>query len=309
MKTYKLNTNSNFEEKDINLTIGNFDGVHLGHQHIIDNLIKISKENNYQSCLLSFLPHPRRFFGNLNENFNIVSDEYKKKILNKLGLNIYIDFEFNSSLAALSPESFIKKILCEKLNIKSIIVGEDFKYGKDRKGDLELLKSKSTELLYDLKIIKSVLDKNNNQKYSSSIIRENLKKGKLELVNEALGRNWSMTGKVIAGDMRARKIHFPTANCEPGQHILPLKGVYNVYAILEGNKYKGVANFGERPTIDGKKILLETHIFDFDEDIYGKELTVEFLTFIRHEQKFDNFQKLTEQINKDIKTARDYHKI
>ena len=309
MKTYKLNTNSNFDEKDINLTIGNFDGVHLGHRHIIDELIKISKTNNHQSCLLSFLPHPRKFFGNLNENFNIISDDYKRKILNKLGLDIYIDFEFNSSLASLSPEIFIKEILCKKLNIKSIIVGEDFKYGKDRKGDLELLNSKSKELVFDLKVVKPILDKNNNHKYSSSIIRENLKNGNIELVNEALGRKWSMTSKVIVGDMRARKINFPTANCEPGQHILPLKGVYNVYAILEGKKYKGIANFGERPTVDGDKILLETHIFDFDEDIYGKELTVELLTFIRHEKKFDNFQKLTEQINKDIKTARNYHKI
>ena len=309
MKTYKLNTNSNFDEKNINLTIGNFDGIHLGHRHIIDELIKISKINNHQSCLLSFLPHPRKFFGNLNENFNIISDDYKKKILNKLGLDIYIDFEFNSSLASLSPENFINEILCEKLKIKSIIVGEDFRYGKDRKGDLGLLNSKSKELLFDLKIIKPILDNNNKQKYSSSIIRENLKNGKLELVNEALGRNWSMIGKVIIGDMRARKINFPTANFEPSHHILPLKGVYNVCAIVEGNKYKGIANFGERPTVDGKKILLETHIFDFNEDIYGKELTVEFLTFIRHERKFDDFQKLTEQINKDIQTSRNYHNI
>ena len=309
MKTYKLNTNCNFDEKDINLTIGNFDGIHLGHRHIIDELIKISKKNNHQSCLLSFLPHPRKFFGNLNENFNIISDDYKKKILNKLGLDIYIDFEFNSSLASLSPENFINEILCEKLKIKSIIVGEDFRYGKDRKGDLGLLNSKSKELLFDLKIIKPILDNNNKQKYSSSIIRENLKNGKLELVNEALGRNWSMIGKVIIGDMRARKINFPTANFEPSHHILPLKGVYNVCAIVEGNKYKGIANFGERPTVDGKKILLETHIFDFNEDIYGKELTVEFLTFIRHERKFDDFQKLTEQINKDIQTSRNYHNI
>ena len=309
MKTYKINTSSNFGEKNINLTIGNFDGVHLGHQHIINNLIKTSKENNSQSCVLSFIPHPRQFFGNIKENFNIITANHKKQVLHSLGLDIYIDFEFNSSLASLSPINFIRQILCEKLNIKSIIVGEDFKYGKDRKGDLELLKSKSKQFLFDLKVIRSVLDKKNSQKYSSSIIRENLKNGKLELVTEALGRNWSMTGKVIPGDMRARKINFPTANFEPGEHILPLKGVYNVYVILEGNKYKGIANFGERPTVKGKKILLETHIFDFDEDIYGKELTVEFLTFIRHEQKFDNFQKLTEQINKDIKTARNYHKI
>ena len=309
MKIYKLNINSRFSEKNLNLTIGNFDGIHLGHQDVINQLIENSKKNKYQSSLLSFSPHPRKFFEYSNDNFNIITKKCKKKFLEKLGLQIYIDFEFNSALASLSPEDFIKKILIEKLNIKKIIVGEDFKYGKDRKGNLQLLQAKAKEFSFDLKIIKTIIDKKNNQKYSSSIIRENIKNGKFENVGQSLGRNWQMSGKIILGDRRARKINFPTANIEPDEHILPPRGVYNVYAILNNKKYEAIANFGERPTFGDSKLLLETHIFDFDKDIYGKELTVEFLTFIRHEQKFDNFQKLTEQINKDIKTARNYHKI
>ena len=309
MKIYKLNTKSSFDEKNINLTIGNFDGIHIGHQNIITQLIKISKNNNYKSSLLSFNPHPREYFAKSNKNFNIITKESKKQFLQKLGLDIYIDFEFNNSLASLSPEDFIKEILFDKLSIKNIIVGEDFRYGKNRRGDLELLQTKSQEYLFNIHKIKPVIDINNNLKYSSSIIRENIKNGKFEHVNYALGRNWSMNGKVILGDKRAREINFPTANFEPDKQIHPLKGVYNVHAILEGKKYKGISNFGERPTVQGRKILLETHIFDFDEDIYGKELTVEFLTFIRREQKFDNFEKLTQQINKDINTSKEYHKI
>ena len=128
-------------------------------------------------------------------------------------------------------------------------------------------------------------------------------------VSKMLGRNWSMVGEVIKGDQKARAINFPTANIMPTDNILPKKGVYCVNAIIDNKRYVGISNFGERPTVEGKKLLLETHIFNFNDDIYGKELTVEFLTFIRPEQKFDNFEKLTEQIKKDIVTAKFYHKI
>ena len=128
-----------------------------------------------------------------------------------------------------------------------------------------------------------------------------------EKVSGSLGRHWHMSGKVILGDQRGQKNGFPTANLEPGKHILPLKGVYSVYAFIEGKQYKGIANFGARPTVDGTKLLLETHIFDFNGNIYGKELTVEFLTFIRDEKKFDNFALLTKQIQKDIEIVKSYH--
>ena len=309
MKIFTLNINRSFHEKNLNLTIGNFDGIHLGHQSVIKQLIDISKSHNSQSALLSFNPHPREFFSTFKEPFNIITPTFKKNLIEKLGLDIYINFDFDENLASLSPDEFIQRILVEKLSIKNIILGADFKFGKDRKGDLFLLKEKAQKYQFNVSVIKTVIEANNKQKYSSSIIRKNIKNGMFEKVTAALGRHWHMSGKVILGDQRGKKNGFPTANFEPDHHILPLKGVYCVYASIEGKQHKGIANFGERPTVDGTKLLLETHIFDFNEDIYGKELTVEFLTFIRTEQKFENFEKLKEQIKKDIKTARTYHKI
>ena len=309
MKIFTLNTNRSFHERNLNLTIGNFDGIHLGHQSVIKQLTDISKSHNFQSALLSFNPHPREFFSTFKEPFNIITPSFKKILFEKLGLDIYINFEFDKALASLRPDEFIQRILVEKLSIKSIILGADFKFGKDRKGDLLLIKEKAQEYQFNVTVIKPVIEANSKQKYSSSIIRKHIKNGMFEKVTEALGRYWHMSGKVILGDQRGQKNGFPTANLEPGHHIFPLKGVYCVNALIDNKQHKGIANFGERPTVDGTKLLLETHIFDFNGDIYGKELTVEFLTFIRAEQKFDNFEKLKEQIKKDIQTARTYHKI
>ena len=309
MKIFTLNTKRSFYEKNLNLTIGNFDGVHLGHQSVIKQLINISQSHNFQSALLSFNPHPREFFSTLNDPFNIITHDVKKILFENLGLDIYINFEFDKALASLSPDEFIQRILVEKLSIKNIILGTDFKFGKDRKGDLLLLKEKSQKYQFNVTVIKPVIEVSSKQKYSSSIIRKQIKNGMFEEVSAALGRHWHMSGKVILGDQRGKKNGFPTANLKPGHHILPLKGVYCVYTSVDGKKHKGIANFGERPTVDGTKLLLETHIFDFNGNIYGKELTVEFLTFIRAEKNFDNFEKLKEQVKKDIQTARTYHKI
>ncbi len=309
MKAFTLNTKSEFFEENLNLTIGNFDGVHIGHQKIIHELINLSKKKKYKSAILSFNPHPREFFSKTNDKFNIITPSFKKSLFKNLGVDIYIDFKFDINLSSLDPNQFVEKILCEKLSIKNIIIGSDFKFGKDRKGDLLLLKDKALSNNFKVDVIDPVIDQTTNKKYSSSFIRENIKKGLFEKVSKDLGRHWHISGKVIKGNQKASKINFPTANVIPGSHIHPLKGVYCVYASINGKRYNAIANFGERPTLDGNKILLETHIFDFNENIYGKELTVEFLTFIRKEQKFENFEKLTEQITKDIKTAKNYHKI
>ena len=309
MKIFKLKTISKFDEKNLNLTIGNFDGIHLGHQSVIKQLINISKKNNYKSAILSFNPHPREFFSKSKDPFNIITPSFKKYLFNNLGLDLYIDFLFDKNLSSLDPNAFIKQILIEKLSVKNLIIGSDFKFGKDRIGDLFLLKESAKKLKFNVTVIEQILNSETKKKFSSSTIREDIKNGIFENVTKALGRHWHMNGQVVVGDKRARKINFPTANVEPGNHILPLKGVYCVNAEVDDKKFKGIANFGERPTIDGTKNLLETHIFDFNEDIYGKELTVEFLTFIRKEQKFENFEKLTEQIRKDIQIAKNYHKI
>ncbi len=309
MKLHNLNTRKSFKIKNLCLCIGNFDGVHLGHQHLIKKIIKNAKLDQLRSAILTFVPHPKVYFKKTNSNFNIMINDDKKKLLNFLGVENYIEYKFNKSLSSLDPKKFIEKILIQQLHIKKIVVGKDFRFGKDRAGDTTLLKKLSTKLGYKLSIIGDVKSKKSNTKFSSSTIRRNIHQGSFEKVSQALGRNWCMKGKIIKGNQKARLINFPTANMKPGNHILPKKGVYCVNVKFRRNLYKGVANFGERPTVNGVNLLLETHIFEFTKNIYGKELTVEFLTFIRAEKKFKDFKSLTNQIKKDVIKAKNYHKI
>ena len=309
MKLHNLNTRKDFKIKNLCLCIGNFDGIHLGHQHLIKKIIKNAQSENFKSAILTFVPHPKVYFKKINVNFNIITNDDKKNFLNLLGVENYIEYKFNKTLSSLDAKSFIEKILVKQLDIKKIVVGKDFRFGKDRKGDTALLKKLSGKYGYKLLIIRDVKNKITNVKFSSSTIRRNINEGSFEKVTHALGRNWFMQGKIIKGNQKARLINFPTANMKPSNHILPKKGVYCVNIKFMGNSYKGVANFGERPTVKGVNLLLETHLFEFTKNIYGKELTVEFLTFIRPEKKFKDFKSLTNQIKKDVIKAKKYHKI
>jgi len=309
VKIFKLNTDTTFNENNICLAIGNFDGFHKGHQKIISILKKVSKEKNLQSAIMSFDPHPRKFFDNSIKSFNIYTKEDKLKFLHDFNINIYIDFLFDHKLSEYSSFEFIKNILVDKLKIKNLVVGSDFKFGKDRAGNYKILENYSSKKNFSTYVVDAMMLTDGSEKYSSSIIRENIKNGEFEKANFALGRPWHITGKIVEGDKRARQINFPTANMIPGDHILPRKGVYCIEAYFKNKKHLGISNFGKRPTVDGSKLLLETHIFDFNEEIYGNDLTVHFLTFIRPEQKFVNFDELTNQIKKDIEIAKKYHKI
>ncbi len=309
MKYFKLDTKSHFEEKDLCLAIGNFDGFHKGHIAILNSLKKIAFHNKQISAIMSFSPHPREFFENQKENFNIYSRSDKINFLKKFDIDIYIEFNFDKNLSDLSATQFVESILINKLNIKNVVVGKDFKFGKDRSGNFKILQNHSKDDNFNVHLVESIMVSDGSDKYSSSIIRKNIKNGEMEKANFALGRAWHITGKIIEGDKRARKINFPTANIIPGKHINPRKGVYCVEVNYNNEKYFGISNFGERPTVDGSKLLLETHIFNFNQEIYGKDLTVQFLTFIRPEQKFANFDKLAKQIKKDIEIAKKYHKI
>jgi len=309
VKLHNLNTRKNFKIKNLCLCIGNFDGIHLGHQYLIKKIIKNVQSNKLKSSMLTFVPHPKVYFKRTNDNFNIMTNDDKKNILNLLGIEHYIEYKFNKKLSSLDAKSFIEKILVQQLNIKKIVVGKDFRFGKDRKGDTKLLKKLSSKYGYKLLVIGDVKNKKTNIKFSSSTIRRHIYEGSFEKVSQALGRNWFMRGKIIKGNQKARLINFPTANMKPANHILPKKGVYCVSIKFMGYSYKGVANFGERPTVKGVNLLLETHIFEFTQNIYGKELTVEFLTFIRPEKKFKDFKSLTNQIKKDVIKAKKYHKI
>ncbi len=307
MKIHKINLNSVIDLGQINLCIGNFDGIHLGHQKVIQTLVKESNASNSESALMSFSPHPRQFFSEVKNNFNIVTEDFKINFLKALKIKHYIVLKFDETIASLTPDNFIEQILIKKLNILNLYIGEDFKFGKDRKGDVKLLIEKSKIYNFNVSIIKKVKSKNTFETFSSSLVRQNIQKGNFEKVYSILGRNWIISGEVIFGDQRASKMNFPTANIVPPNLIHPKKGVYVINALYEKKIYQGIANFGERPTIKGKKLLLEVHLFNFNENIYGKNLTVEFVTFIRDEKKFESFKKLVEQIHKDIQIAKNYH--
>ena len=307
MKIFKIELSSPINIEDINLAIGNFDGIHIGHQKLIKKLVSQSKEKKIDPTVMSFTPHPRQFFTKKFENFNIISENLKVKLLDEMGVKNYILFKFDKNIAALSPEEFIDRILNKKFKIKNLLVGLDFKFGQNRKGDVNLLKEKSSIYNFNVSILDQIKLKKTSEIFSSTLIRNNIQNGNFEKVNSCLGRNWSIEGIVISGDKRARKMNFPTANIIPPKLVYPKKGVYIVEVFFEKNKYKAIANFGVRPTVDGEKLLLEIHIFDFNSDLYGKYLTVEFLTFIRGERKFANFEELKQQINKDILIAKNYH--
>ncbi len=293
----------NIDEK-LCLTIGNFDGIHEGHREIIENLIQHTKTSNLKSAILSFTPHPKIYFKK-QKNFMINSQSKKKEILEDLGLDYLIDLHFNDKFTQLSHIEFEDKILSEKLNSKRILIGKDFQYGNQRKGNIETLKVFCEKNKIELEEIGLILNDHNSNKISSSEIRENLKAGKIELANKDLKRNFSVAGKVIKGDQRGRTIGIPTANLEyPYNTITIPYGVYAVETIIEGNTYFGIVNFGIRPTFNKDKPIVEAYLFDFDNDIYDKDIEILFHKQIRQEKKFNDIKELLNQINIDIAEAK-----
>ncbi len=293
----------NIDEK-LCLAIGNFDGIHEGHREIIENLIKQTKTSNLKSAILSFTPHPKIFFKK-QKNFMINSQSKKKEILEDLGLDYLIDLHFNDKFTQLSHNEFEDKILLEKLNSKKILIGKDFQYGNQRKGNIETLKTFCEIYKIALEEIGLILNDHNSKKISSSEIRENLKTGKIELANKDLKRNFSIAGKVIKGDQRGRTIGIPTANLEyPLNTIAIPYGVYAVETIIDGNTYFGIVNFGIRPTFNKDKPIVEAYLFDFDNDIYNKNIEISFHKQIRQEKKFNDIKDLLNQINIDIAEAK-----
>ena len=293
----------NIDEK-LCLTIGNFDGIHKGHREIIKNLIQQTKTSNLKSAILSFTPHPKIYF-NKQKNFMINSQSKKKEILKDLGLDYLIDLHFNDKFTQLSHNEFEDKILSEKLNSKRILIGKDFQYGNQRKGNINTLKKFCEKNKIELEEIGLILNDHNSNKISSSAIRENLKSGKFELANKDLERNFSVAGKVIKGDQRGRTIGIPTANLEyPLNTITIPYGVYAVETLIEGNTYFGIVNFGIRPTFNKDKPIVEAYLFDFDNDIYDKDIEILFHKQIRQEKKFNDIKELLNQINIDIAEAK-----
>jgi len=290
--------------KDSIILIGNFDGVHLGHQKLLKLAKKHKKKYSIKIGVLTFEPMPKMFFNNQLKNFRISSLEQKINLLKKYNVNFIITKKFTKQFSKTKSVNFINQILGNKLNPKFIFVSNNFRFGNKREGDVkQLIKN---ENLYNYKIIKPTPLKINKKIASSSLIRSYLQNGKLDKANKLLNRKWSIKGKVQKGKQLGKKIGFPTANIDIKDYVLACPGVYAVRVKIQKSKnyIKGIGNLGYRPTFNEKKILLEVHLFNFSGNLYNKDLTVEFLKFIRKEKKFKNVDQLRKQIKIDLLIAK-----
>ena len=298
------NFNIKSQHKGSIILIGNFDGLHLGHQKLFAFAKKYKRKHALKIGVLTFEPMPKMFFNQKIKNFRVSNQQQKINLLKKLDVDFVITKKFDKKFSKTKSIDFIKKILVKKINAKFIFVSNNFRFGNKREGDVRQLIE--YESLFDYKIIKPRPLLNKTKIISSSLIRSYLQKGKLDTVNKFLNRNWSIQGNVEKGRQLGKKIGFPTANIDIKDSVLACPGVYAVKAkIQKSTKYlKGIANLGYRPTFNGKKILLEVHLFNFSGNLYNKYLTVEFLKFIRKEKKFKNVDHLKNQILKDLSVAK-----
>ena len=301
MKIYK---NPVLDQKHCNgvIAIGNFDGLHLGHQKVISEAKLKAKKNKIPFGAMTFEPVPVMFFNKKIKNHRINSLEQKKLYLKKLKLDFLIIIKFNKKFSSQSPEQFIKKIIFKKTKCKYLYVSKNFKFGFKRQGNISTLKK--FEKKYNFKNIVTQPFKKNNKTISSTFIRKKISLGKIEEVNRLLGRSWCVIGKVIKGQRRGRKIGFPTCNLKLNDYVVPKRGVYAV-KVKSNNFYKnGIANVGYRPTFNGQKLLLETNIFGINKNLYNKVIGINFKKFIRPEKKFRNLKHLKKQIELDIRQAK-----
>ena len=306
VKSINLYNNLKIKKQDKGsiLLIGNFDGVHLGHQKLF-RLAKIYKKKySLRIGVLTFEPMPKMYFDNSLKNFRISNQNQKINLLKNLDVDFIISKKFNKLFSKTKSINFIKKILKKKLGAKFIFVSNNFRFGYKREGDVKQLIKHENELKFKIIKPKPLLIK--KKIISSSLIRNYLQSGRLVEVNKLLNRNWSIEGKVQKGKQLGKKIGFPTANIDIKDYVLASPGVYAVRTkVVKSSKFiRGIANLGYRPTFNGKKILLEVHLFNFSGNLYNKYLSVEFLRFIRREKKFKNINELKKQIKNDLVIAK-----
>ena len=286
------------------LTIGNFDGVHIGHQEIIKRLVKKAHELKMPSLVISFSVTPESYFGRPKSRLSSFRD--KHLFLKSMGVDKHLLVRFNDSFSQTSATSFVENILVEKLKAKYCFIGDDFRFGKDRLGSYELLEKLSKPNNFIAERVARVGLK--NQRVSSSAIRSYLASGNFSMAEKLLGRAFAISGRVSHGDKKGRTIGFPTINIGIRRRLSPVLGVFNVLVEVNKETYHGVCNVGKRPTVGGEKTLLEVFIFDFNGDIYGEHVNVVFKHKARKEMKFDSFEELKQQIAKDVESGKKYFK-
>ncbi len=301
MKVYR---NKNLNKKHLNgvIAIGNFDGLHLGHQKVINEAKEKARQKNLPFGIITFEPVPVMFFNSKIKNHRINSLKQKKLQLKKLKLDFLIIIKFNKRFSSQTAEQFIMKIINKKTKCQFLYVSKNFKFGYKRQGNIKMLKK--YEKLYNFKSVITKPFKKNKKIISSTLIRKKIESGKIIDANKLLNRQWRVEGKIIRGKKLGRKMGFPTCNLRLNDYIVPRLGVYAVN--VEGSKFnkKGIANVGFRPTFNGKNLLLETNIFGINKNLYNKEISVSFRKFIRSEKKFKGLEHLKKQIKIDITKAK-----
>ena len=303
MKIIRGIDNLNNEFTQCVLTLGNFDGVHLGHQQLINHLIEQGKKLNLPTAVMLFEPQPLEFFSKRAPT-RLTSFKEKVRLIEKLGIDYIIAVPFTQTFANMSANAFIQDWLINKLNAKYIVIGDDFQFGRDRKGNINLLQQYTPNNHFSVESMPTLVW--NNLRISSTAVREALFNSDFELARCLLGRDYAIQGRVVHGKALARQLGFPTANIHLNRKKPALQGVYfvKVKNCCSNQYYHGIANIGIRPTIEGKKAILEVNLFDFSGDIYGQYLDVTFVCKLRDEKKFDSLADLKQQISQDVCTAK-----
>ena len=305
LKIYNSINNFTTTKKTI-VTLGTFDGVHIGHNAILDKICKVAKHENLESIILTFFPHPRKIVSNNYDIKLLNTIEEKSVLLEKIGIQNFIIHPFDKTFSELSPREFVTQVLVEKLNIQKIIIGHDHKFGKDRAADFNDLINFGKEFGFEVEEISA--QQINEVSVSSTKIRNSLLEGNISLANEYLGYSYVLTGNVVKGNQLGRTIGFPTANIEiPEEYkLIPKNGVYIVTAnVLDQNVF-GMMNIGVKPTLGENKLSIEVHLLDFDKDIYNQKIQVNLLERLRDEQKFESFEALKSQIELDKQNTIEY---
>ena len=285
------------------ISIGNYDGVHAGHRELIRTLKDQARAFSAPATVMTFEPYPQKYFRPDDPPTRLTTFREKLELLQDSGVDRVICLRFNQELAETRADEFIKRCLVERLDVRHLVVGEDFRFGRGRKGSVELLRKLALAHGFGVTGVSTV--RIDGERVSSSRIRELLRNGNLTRARALLGRRFSISGHVAYGDQRGRTWGFPTANIYPRYDHAPLRGVFAVLVTgVGGRMLNGIANLGHRPTVSGDKFLLEVHCFDFDKNIYGQRIQVEFCRWIRNERKFNGSAALQTQIRKDIDRAR-----
>lgn len=285
------------------VTIGNYDGVHLGHRALLHNVMARSRELELPSCVMSFEPMPREFFGADNSPGRLSTWRERFELLREAGVDVLYLTPFSHAIAGMSPEHFVEQVLVKKLNVKLLYVGDDFRFGKARAGGVVDLRRMGSQWGFELAQLPSELV--DGERVSSSLIRDALINGDLARAKRLLGRPFSMSGRVIKGQQLGRTLGYPTANIHPRRNSLPLSGIFAVRVTGGGLvQAPAVANLGFRPTVGGGDALLEAHVFDFEGDLYGQHLKVEFVAKIRDEEHFDSLDEMVVQMDDDSARSR-----